>query len=69
MENTQPNVKEEVNRCMIKKQTVKHMVKSLNCQVGHDLYTRLDGFIEKTLVTAAQRARCNGRKTLRGIDL
>ena len=65
MENTQENM----SKCMIKKQTVKNKINNLNCKVGHDLYVRLDEFLETMLVKATQRAKCNRRKTVRGIDL
>lgn len=48
---------------------VKEEVKAHGCNTGGDFLDGLDKWIERKISQAAERAKSNGRKTLRAVDL
>lgn len=51
------------------KSAIKAHASKANMRVSGDFWASLDSYIENSIKSAVKRARENGRKTLRGIDL
>lgn len=49
--------------------TIKDMLKNMDMMTGSDLVEAASQFMEQELKKAAQRAKENGRKTVRACDL
>ena len=51
------------------KSKVKEYAKSKDIRIAGDFFDSLDGVVQWKLDKAVERAKANGRKTLRGFDL
>ena len=54
---------------LVVKSAVKSHVAKSQMRISGDFWGDLDNALEKTLMLAIERAKANGRKTLRGVDL
>lgn len=54
---------------LVVKSAVKSVVKKSNMRVSGGFWEALDKKLEMKLTMAIERAKANGRKTLRGMDL
>lgn len=48
---------------------VKKEVKAHNCNTGGDFLDALDKWVARKISEAVERAKANGRKTLRAVDI
>ncbi len=54
---------------LVVKSAVKSHVAKANMRTGSDFWAEIDKTIERKIKMAIERAKGNGRKTLRGVDL
>ena len=53
----------------VKKVEVREFLKKYDLRVSGDLFDALDKAVEEILKKAAESAKANGRKTVKGVDI